>query len=166
MSDYSLPDAGCHPRNKNQLQKRRWGITAFAALATVLCSGASSPTGCRSSGSIGPSGGEVAGAAIGIGAVIAVAIIVPIEISHSHHIVTGCVMTSANGLVLQTGDGRSYALEGDAATIKVGDKVKLHGSKLKKTKDTTGPGVFRVEKLNRDYGPCPIAAATASSTGR
>jgi hypothetical protein len=98
--------------------------------------------------------------------VIAVAIIVPIEISHSHHIVTGCVMTSANGLVLQTGDGRSYALEGDAATIKVGDKVKLHGSKLKKTKDTTGPGVFRVEKLNRDYGPCPIAAATASSTGR
>jgi hypothetical protein len=72
-------------------------------------------------------------------------------------------MTSASGLELQTSDGKTYALEGDAASIKVGDKVKIHGSKIKKTKDSTGPGVFRVEKLNRDYGPCPAATATAAS---
>jgi len=135
---------------------RRLGIAAFAGLAVLLCSGSTAPTQCQ--GSIGPSTGEVVGAAVGIGAVIAVAIIVPVEISRSHHIVTGCVITSANGLDLQTSDGKTYALEGDAATIKVGDKVKIHGSKIKKAKDSSGPGVFRVEKLNRDYGPCPIAS--------
>jgi hypothetical protein len=72
-------------------------------------------------------------------------------------------MTSANGLQLQTSDGKTYALEGDAASIRVGDKVKVHGSKIKKTKDSSGPGVFRVEKLNRDYGPCPVAAAAAAT---
>ena len=140
-----------------QPRKRRWGLAAFAAIGALLCTGASSPAGCSSSGSIGPSNGELVGAAVGIGAVIAVAIIVPIEISRSHHIVTGCVVTSASGLELHTSEGKSYALDGDAASIKAGDKVKLHGSKLKKTKDSTGPGVFRVEKLTRDYGPCPAA---------
>jgi hypothetical protein len=141
---------------------RRVGITAFAGLTVLLCSGSTAPTQCQG-GSIGPSSGEVVGAAFGVAAVIAVAIIVPVEISRSHHIVTGCVMTSASGLELQTSDGKTYALEGDAASIKVGDKVKIHGSKIKKTKDSTGPGVFRVEKLNRDYGPCPAATATAAS---
>jgi hypothetical protein len=131
----------------------------------MLCTGATSPTGCTSppSGNIGPSNAEVAGAAIGIGAVIAVAIIVPVEISRSHHLLTGCVVTSANGLELHTSDAKIYALEGDAASIKVGDKVKIHGSKIKKTKDSTGPGVFNVEKLNRDYGPCPVAATTIAT---
>lgn len=95
---------------------------------------------------------------VGVGAVIAVAIIVPVEISRSHHFVTGCVVAAATGLQLQTSDGKTYALEGDAASIKVGDKVKVHGSKMKKTKSSTGPGVFTVQKLTRDYGPCPIDA--------
>ncbi len=131
----------------------------------MLCTGATSPTGCTPPppGNIGPSNAEIAGAAIGIGAVIAVAIIVPVEISRSHHILTGCVVTSANGLELHTSDAKIYSLEGDAASIKVGDKVKIHGSKIKKTKDSAGPGVFNVEKLNRDYGPCPVASATVAT---
>ena len=145
---------------------RPMGITAFAALTVLLCSGATSPTTCQSSGgSIGPSNGEVAGAAIGIGAVIAVAIIVPIEVTKSHHQLTGCVVTASNGLELQTSDAKTYSLEGDAASIKVGDRVKIHGSKIKKTKDSTGPQVFKVEMLKRDYGPCPAAAAGSASLG-
>jgi hypothetical protein len=136
---------------------RRLGIAAFAGLAVLFCSGSTAPTQCQG-GNIGPSNGEVVGAMVGVGAVIAVAIIVPVEISRSHHIVTGCVVAAANGLQLQTSDGKIYALEGDAASIKAGDKVKVHGSKMKKTKNSTGPGVFTVQKLTRDYGPCPIAA--------
>lgn len=135
-------------------------------MAAMLCTGASSPSGCNSSSSTGSSGtyeGYAIGAAVGIGAVIAVAIIVPVEISRSHHIVTGCVVTGANGLELHTSDAKTYSLEGDAAIIKVGDKVKLHGTKIKKTKDSTGPGVFKVEKLDRNYGPCPVALTTASA---
>jgi hypothetical protein len=140
---------------------RRLGITAFAGLTVLLCSGSTAPTQCKEN--IGPSTGEVVGIGVAVGAVIAVAIIVPVEIGRSHHIVTGCVMTSANGPELQTSDGKTYALEGDAVSIKVGDKVKIHGSKIKKTKDSTGPGIFRVEKLNRDYGPCPVTPTNASS---
>jgi hypothetical protein len=142
----------------------RFGIAAFAGLAVLLCSGSTSPTGCQSSsvGNIGPSNGEVIGAAVGIGAVIAIAIIVPVEISHSHHTLTGCVLTAPNGLQLRTSDAKIYALEGDAASIKVGDRVKLHGSKAKKTKDVAGNNVFRVEKLNRDFGPCPVESASSA----
>ena len=139
------------------IANRRLGIAAFASLAVLFCSGSTAPAGCQGYGNIGPSSGEVVGAAVGIGAVIAVAIIVPLEISHSHHALNGCVVTGPNGLELRTSDSKTYALEGDAASIKVGDRVKLHGSKAKRTKDSTGDQVFRVEKLNRDYGPCPVS---------
>ena len=56
---------------------------------------------------------------------------------------TGCVVTSATGLDLHTSNGKIYSLEGDAASIKAGDKVKLHGTRIKKAKDSTGPGVLQ-----------------------
>lgn len=161
LPDSSRPDFTRKSQQTSSPLKRRLGITAFTALTVLLCSGSTSPTQCQ--GSIGPSNGEVVGAAVGIGAVIAVAIIVPVEISRSHHILTGCVVTSANGLELHTSDAKIYVLEGDAASIKAGDKVKIHGSKIKKTKDSTGPGVFKVEKLNRDYGICPVASTTVAT---
>jgi hypothetical protein len=134
---------------------RAFGIAALAALTALLCSGATSPTGCQSSGTIGPSKGEVIGAAVGIVAVITVAIVVVVEVNHGHHVVTGCVVTGPDGLQLRTSDAKTYTLEGDAASIKVGDRVKFHGSKVKKTKDTAGNQVFKVEKIQKDYGPCP-----------
>ncbi|MGC1422155.1 MAG: hypothetical protein WA354_25250 [Terracidiphilus sp.] len=166
MVDSSLPDLTRESQQPNPSLKRRWGIAAFAAMIAMLCTGASSPTGCTTPpppGNIGPSNAELAGAVIGIGAVIAVAIIVPVEISHSHHNLTGCVVTAANGLELRTSDAKTYSLEGDAASIKAGDKVKIHGSKIKKTKDSTGPGVFRVDQIKRNYGACPVAPTIASA---
>jgi hypothetical protein len=94
------------------------------------------------------------GAAVGIGAVIAIVVVV--AVNSGHHTISGCVISGPNGLELQTGDSKRYALEGDAASIKVGDRVKIHGSRVKKTKDTKGDQVYRVEKLRRDYGPCPV----------
>ena len=145
---------------------RKFGITAFAALAVLLCSGATSPTGCpSSSGPIGPSEGEVVGAAVGIGAAIAVVVVVLVEVNHGHHSLSGCVLSGANGLELQTSDSKTYALAGDAASIRVGDRVKLKGSKVKKTKATTGDQIFRVASMNKDYGPCKAnATAAANST--
>jgi hypothetical protein len=133
-----------------------------------LCSAASSPSGCGNNTntnlSIGPSKAEVVGAAVGIGAAIAVVTIVAVD--HSHHVLKGCVFTGPNGLRLQTSDSKLYVIEGDAASIKAGDRVKLHGSKVKKTKDTSGDQVFKVEKLSKDYGPCQVNLAQAYSTAR
>ena len=140
---------------------RRMGIAAFTALGVLLCSGATAPTGCPSgSGSIGPSQGEVVGAAVGVVAAVTVVVVVLVEVNKSHHTVNGCVSAGANGLELETSDRRHYTLEGDAASVKVGDRVKLHGSKVKKTKDSSGDQVFKVQKLNKDFGPCPAPTAT------
>jgi hypothetical protein len=145
----------------------RLGVAAFAGVAVLLCSGATAPAGCGpngSSGSIGPSNGEVVGAAVGIGAAIAVIVVVLVEVDHSHHSVSGCVVTGPNGLQLETSDSKSYALAGDAASVRVGDRVKLHGSKVRKTKESSGDRVFKVVSINRDYGPCKVNAAVAASS--
>jgi hypothetical protein len=140
--------------------RRRFGIVAFAGLTVFLCSGATSPTSCPS-GNIGggPSSGEVIGAAVGGVAVVLVGVVVAVELSKGHHTLNGCVIAGPNGLELVTTDSKRYALQGDAASIKVGDRVKIHGSRIKKTKDTQGDQIYRVEKLNKDYGPCPAALA-------
>lgn len=144
---------------------RRFGVAAFGALAVLLCSGATtSPTGCPSGGgSIGPSTGEVVGAAVGIGAVIAVGVVVLVEVDHHHHNLNGCVFATPAGLELQTRDAKRYMLEGDAATVKAGDRVKLQGNKVKKTKDNQGDQVFSVKSIKKDYGPCPANAAPTAA---
>jgi hypothetical protein len=60
---------------------RRLGIASFAGLTVLLCSGSTAPTQCQ--GHIGPTTGEVVGVGVAAGAVIAVAIIVPVEISRA-----------------------------------------------------------------------------------
>jgi hypothetical protein len=73
----------------------------------------------------------------------------------------GNILSGSNGSEPCTSDAKIiYALEGHAATIKVGDRVKLHGSKLKKT---AGEQAFVVEKLNGDCGPFPRERWTSAA---
>lgn len=144
--------------------KRTAGVAAFAVLSVLLFSGQTAPTTCKSSGSIGPSTGEIVGVAVAAGAVIAVAILVPVEISRSHHILKGCVFAGLNGVSLQTSDAKTYILEGDPSAIKVGDMVKFHGLKVKKTKDRKGDQVFKVAEMKKDYGPCHVMAPPVPAT--
>lgn len=158
---------GSDPSRSLQLlssRNRRLGIAAFVGLTVLICSGATSPTGCQSSGSsIGPSTGEVVGAAVGAVAVVTVVVVVLVEVNHSHHTLKGCVSAGPNGLQLQTSDSRTYSLDISAVSVKEGDMVKLHGSRVKKTKDSKGDQIFKVEKLNKDYGPCHVTSPPAAS---
>jgi hypothetical protein len=120
---------------------RRRGIAAVTTFALVLSPAASSISdGQQGSGCIG--------------------------VCNSTIVLKGCVFNGSNGPELQTSDAKTFALAGDAAGIKVGDRVKLHGSKAKKIKDSTGPAVFKVEKLDRDYGPCPVPPARAANSAQ
>ena len=102
------------------------------------------------------SNGEIAGAIAGVaGAGAAIAIIVVHE--HNVHTLKGCVSSSAVGLQIMNGDKRSYALTGDAAGIKPGERVKLSGKKMKGDKDHPQ---FAVSKLTKDYGACDVAKTT------
>jgi hypothetical protein len=88
---------------------------------------------------------------------------ITLAVQHSHHTVQGCIFSDADGLKLRTSDAKIYSVKGETADIKVGDKLKLHGSKEKKIKGAPAVDqVFLVEKLNKDYGPC--AANPAAST--
>lgn len=135
------------------------GALAFVCLTAYLLSGATAPQTCQTQAptSIGPSGGEVLAAAVGVVAVIVVGTVVLVEVHKSHHTVKGCVSTGPNGVEVTTIEDkpRTYMLDGDTASVKVGDLVRVHGDKIKKAKDSTADQVFRVQKINKDYGPCP-----------
>jgi hypothetical protein len=133
---------------------RRNGIVCLGALGVLLTCGSTAPPACNEK--IGPSDGEVIGGIIGVAAVIVVGTVVLVEVSNkSHHTIKGCVTAGPDGLTLHTdGNGKTYALTGVTANVKLGDVIKVHGSRQKGQKDTAGDQDFRVEKMSRDYGPC------------
>jgi hypothetical protein len=103
-------------------------------------------------GSIGPSKGEVVGIIAGAAAVVGVTGYLIYRGSHKHASIQGCVISDQNGLSLQNEkDKKTYALEGDSATLRAGQRVGLSG---KKVKDSAGKLTFQVQKLTKDYGAC------------
>lgn len=136
------------PLGASSRASRLQRISVFAASALLVCCGATS---CSKT-QIGLSVAAIA--AIGAGTAVGITL----AVQNSHHTLQGCLVSGPGGLELRTSDSKIFALEGDVAIIKVGDRVKLHGSKLKKTKDSAGDQVFVVEKLNKDYGRCPANA--------
>jgi hypothetical protein len=147
------------------MQFRR-GVVAFVVLSSLLLCGATSPSGCNTSqDQIGPSKGEVVGAAVSIVAVVVVGTVVLVEVNKSHHNLKGCVTAGPDGLTLHTeGNSKVYALTGVMAMVKVGDVIKVHGSKSKGKKDSAGDQDFAVEKMSRDYGPCKALLAPPAGT--
>jgi len=86
----------------------------------------------------------------------AIAVGVTLLILHQHHkpksgTITGCVDSGANGMsVTNEKDNRNYALSGDTAGVKQGDRMTLEG----KPKDKGKTLVFEVQKITRDFGAC------------
>jgi hypothetical protein len=99
-------------------------------------------------GNIGPSGAQVAGAAIGVAAVT----ILVLYLTLHKPSMMGCVQ-SANGTtsLMDKKNNLNYTLVNTNAEIKPGERVKLLG---KKKKDKDGHLAFRVKKVKQDYGPC------------
>ena len=150
-------------------RRRRTEKMVAIALASLVCSVAVGPTGCTSGLQntkigFGPSGAAVAAAAIGVGAgVVGVVILV----HHNSHTKKGCILSGPSGLEVQNqSDATTLEITGVTANAKVGDLYRLHGSMLKKAKHATGNRTFVVEKVGRDFGPCPVkATAIANSAG-
>jgi hypothetical protein len=135
----------------------RHRITAVAVFVALVCSGATSCTRTQVALSSAAIAAVVVGTTVGV----------TYAVKHHHHTLQGCVFSDASGLKLRTSDAKVYTLKGDAASIKVGDSVKFHGSKVKKAKgDSTGDQVFVVQKLSKDYGPCPVNVATSPTPTR
>ena len=150
-----------HSDSRPSPARRRTEKMVAIALASLVCCVSVGSTGCTNglnnkNFSFGPSGGQITAAAIGVGAVV-VATVVIIEVHHSHHTLKGCVFSDQNGLQAQSqGDMKTYALAGETASIKVGELIRFHGTKVKQVKGSAGNQTFTVEKVSRDYGPCKL----------
>jgi hypothetical protein len=118
----------------------RWVLLfGFAAMMSRDVSG---QTGI---GRIGPSGAQVAGAAVGVGAATG---IILYFVSRKSSI-RGCIQSS-NGAnrVNDEKDKTTYTLISNHVDLKVGERVQLKGKKNKKK------ATFQVSGLRRDYGAC------------
>lgn len=106
----------------------------------------------QTGGHIGPSNGEIVGIIAGAAAAVTVVGILIYREGHKHPSITGCVATGADGLNLRNEkDKEIYALSGDATALRVGERVKLQGRKMK---NSGGKHSFQVERLTKDYGAC------------
>jgi len=148
------------------MSKRSILSLTIIVLSLFICCGASSGN-CNGNnsnfGNIGPSTGEVVGAAVAVGAVVAVTAVVLVKVDHSHHTIKGCVFSGANGLELRTDDNKTYALSGTTADLAPGNTVRLHGNRQKPPKGTSGDSSFIVQKMQKNYGPCQALAAAPSA---
>lgn len=101
----------------------------------------------------GVSNGDVVGIGVGLGAVgtgIGIGVYYAI---HHNHALTGCAAVTPDGLRLQSAnDGQAYALVGEIAAIRPGERVRVSGKKQKK--DGVGAQLFLVDKLSKDLGSC------------
>lgn len=139
--------------------KRR--VAVAVTLGLVLGSAQSSRAQTFPSGCIGYCGN---GVAIGIGAVAGglAAVGILLAVNHDHHFLRGCVSNGPNGPQLLTSDSKTWFLKADPSTIKAGEELKFHGSRMKKTKDSGDARYFQVDKLKKDYGPCHAPPAPAA----
>lgn len=137
---------------------RQTVVLSFLCAALTGCCQPNDPS-CRNV-SFGPSGAEVAGVAIGAGAVVAT--VIAVEVHHAHHTLNGCVSNGPEGMQLHDGSGtKTYVLSGNTANITAGNKVRLHGTKSKQAGHSTGNPTFLVERESKDYGPCKLTAYSA-----
>jgi hypothetical protein len=132
-------------------------IVAVSLLAsTTMIAGASKPR--PASSLIVPTPGQAVGVIFGIAAVGA-AIGVGVYYAARHHqSVTGCASLMPDGLRLESEvDRKVYALTGDLAAVKTGERIRVSGKKLK---SSGAVQLFLVEKLPKDFGPCKVQAET------
>ena len=137
---------------------RRMGFVSMVALASFLLCGATAPEGCQPAPQPPNHTGNEVAAAVGILVGAVVGTIVLVEVNKSNHTIKGCVSAGPNGLqVRNDSDKKTYALLGVTASTKAGDIVQLHGTKEKKTRDSSGDPSFVVQRVSRDYGPCKLS---------
>jgi hypothetical protein len=148
--------------NRNRPGNRRGGTVAMAALGSILLQGPVAPVACTPPPHTNHTGLVVGTGAIALGAIIGT--VVMVEVHNDRHTIKGCVSVSQNGLEVQDmKDNKSYKLLGVTANTRVGDVVKLHGTKEKAKKDSGGDPAFVVEKVSRDYGTCKVSSGPAAS---
>ena len=126
-----------------------------AVVVAMLCAALVAPARAES---IETAGKQItAGIAVVSAAVAVLVILLVIHYKRKKSSVTGCVVSGANGSgvtgmsLTDEKDQRTYALSGDTAGIKPGDRVTLEGQGRK---DRGATFIFESKRVSRDFGAC------------
>ena len=126
-----------------------WRGVLIVVLSVVLAKPAEAQ-----SGRIGPSAGPIVAAIVAVAAAVVVVTVVVIHNSSKNRTITGCVNSEENGMsVRDEKDKRIYALSGNTAGIKPGDRITLQGKKVK-SKGTDKTLVWEAKRVTKDFGAC------------
>ena len=133
-------------------QKGFWRAFVILGFCLALCM----PAGVQAQ-SNGPIGGvttaDAVGAIVAAAAVVVVIVVVSVHYSKKRTI-TGCVSSGANGMTLtDEKDQQIYALSSNTEGIKPGDRMKLHGKRVK-SKSPDKMLVWETKDVVKDYGVC------------
>jgi hypothetical protein len=143
----SINQGPCYVKEKLMTSKHVSRVLILA-LGCVLCS----PGEAKASSQIGASNGTIVGAIVGIVAGVAVIAIVAVRYSKKRTI-SGCVRSGQNGMIMNDEkDKLIYALSGDMADIKLGERVTLQGKKINPKRGESLR--WEVTKIRTDYGVC------------
>jgi hypothetical protein len=143
---------------------RRTGIFSMIVLSVFLFCGQTAPQQCNTQTNSSPDHLEAEVLGTGIAVVAAITITTIVLVHNAHHRLTGCVYTAPEGTMLVTSsDGKKFLLQGATTDLKVGDRVKVHGSHAKQNKADKGDPIFVVEKINKDYGSCKTAVPVTAA---
>jgi hypothetical protein len=133
---------------------------AFIVLNFVVCTSApaQSPSilgpctsNCKPIG--GVTTGEVVGVIVGVAAAVAVITVLVIHESHKQRTIKGCVNSGQTAMtVTDEKDKRLYALSGDIAGVKAGERLTLQGKKIKPS--DTNPLMWDTKAVTKDFGVC------------
>jgi hypothetical protein len=99
---------------------------------------------------------EIVGGIVAASAAVGVLIIVLVlHHNKSHHsAITGCVTSGAEGMTLtDEKDSQVYALSGNTAGVKPGDRIKLQGKKVQSTESDKSLG-WEATDVTKDFGAC------------
>jgi len=109
-----------------------------------------------------PKGGYSSSTGIAIGAGAAAAGVLAYFLLRNRGSMVGCVEKPGDGTsLLNEKDNQTYTLDAGDLNLKVGERVKLSGKKLK---SSSGQPAFEAKKLVKDYGSCKQQAALAPSS--
>ena len=127
-----------------------WRGFLIVVLSVVLAK----PADAQSGGEKIVSTGTIVAVIVGVAAAVVVVAVVVVHGSSKKRTITGCVNSKENGMsVTDEKDKRIYALSGNTADIKPGDRVTLQGKKIK-PKGTDKTLLWEAKRVAKDFGTC------------
>jgi hypothetical protein len=120
-------------------------------LIVVLCMALATPA---TAGTLDNNARNIVIGVVAAAAGVVVIAVLVVHYSTKKRAITGCVNSAGSGMTIaDEKDRQVYALSGNTAGVKAGDRMKLQGKKVK-TKGTGEIPIWETTEIKKDLGVC------------